>query len=52
MITYLCCVWDCHRLVKKVALASDEVLATGVKGGEGFAFGEKEQAMAWQKRPD
>ena len=61
MITHLRFVRNHHRLVKKVALASDIMLVTIMPKlvehfvsaeVKGFAFDEKEEAMAWLKRPD
>lgn len=61
MVRHLRFVRDHHRLVKKVALASDSALATILPKlvdhfvsaeVKGFAFGEREKAMAWLKRPD
>ena len=61
MITHLRFVRDHHRLVKKVALAGDGALATTIPKlvehfvsaeVKGFAFDEKEKAMAWLKCPD
>ena len=61
MISHLRFVRDHHRMVKKVALASDSVLATIMPKlikhfisaeVKGFAYAEREEALAWLKRPD
>lgn len=58
MITHLRFVRDRHRLVKKVALASDSRLAAVIPkladhfldaDVKGFSFEERDEAMAWLK---
>jgi hypothetical protein len=61
MISHLRFVRNHHRLIKKVALASDSGLATILPilmdhfvsaEVKGFAFDERDEAMAWLKRSD
>jgi hypothetical protein len=59
MITHLRFVRDHHRLVKKVAIASDNSLANLIPNlanhfvdakVKSFAFDERDEALAWLKR--
>lgn len=61
MISHLRFVRDHHRLVKKVALASDSAMATIMPKlvdhfvaaeVKGFGFDERDEATAWLKRTD